>query len=152
MIENIAAFFKMSFDYLVYIITGFFFATLVFLGYAKLKTGKSWQDIFNLYFQVLLTSLFFTTLLLLSVFILTDYVPMLYIVATLLIVSSVSILFKYVSAAQSAKTMLIDGVLVLANCYFSYLLIMHDRFDIDDYIVLGVVSFCFFLYQQIKQI
>lgn len=152
MIQDISALLKIGFEYFVQIISGLFFGSAIFLGYAKWKTGGSFQEVFSLYVNVLVKSLLFSTILLATVFGLIHYVPILYIVAGLLVISSLSICFKYVYVLQSRATILTDGCIVLVNIYCSYLLIMDDHLHIDHYIVLGIASFCFFLYQQIKKI
>lgn len=152
MIQDVAALLKIGFEYFVHIISGLFVGSVIFLGYAKLKTGGSWQETFSVYVDVLIKSILFTAVLLVSVFVLTHYVSILYIGAGLLLVSSLLILSKHLYMPQARTVLLIDGCVVLVNAYFSYLLIMHDQMSIDHYIMLGIAGFSFFVYQQIKKI
>ena len=152
MIQDVLFLFKSGFYYLLNIVSVLIFAAAIFLCYFKVKTGKSFKYLLSLYFDVLLKSFLFTGFLLICVFIFTKYISINYVVMCLLILSSVTILLKYINLIQFKKMILIDGCIIMSNIYFSYLLIMHERFKINNYMILGLSLFCFFLYQQIKKI
>ena len=152
MIQNFLVLFKTSFYYLLNIITVLIIAASIFLCYFKVKTGKSFKSLLSLYFDVILKSFVFTGLLLICVFILTKYISIIYVLLFFILLSSISILLKYIHFVKSKKMILVDGFIIMSNIYFSYLLIMHERFKINNYMILGLSLFCFFLYQQIKKI
>lgn len=152
MMQSIVQVLKIGWRYVVQICVSVLSFTILFFLYAKYKTGKSFQDISKLYFEMISKALIFTGLLLGFVFILTEYIPTCHIVVFLLGISSATILLKYVRIVQSKRIMAIDACIVLTNIYCSYLLIMQDRFEIKDYFVLSLIAFCFFFYQQIKKI
>ena len=139
-------------NYAVQICMVVFCFSVLFLIYAKYKTGRELKGLVQLYFAIIAKSTILTGLLLVAFFVLTKYVPVFHIIVFLLCVSSVSILLKYVSIIPSKKTMLVDICIVLINVYCAYVLITQEQFGIYHYVLLACIAFCFFGYQQIKKI
>lgn len=152
MTQTITQVFKAAWPYLFEIGGSFFCFSLLFFLYAKYKTGKNLKELLQIYFGIITMAFFLAGLVLSVVFVLIHYVPFFHIIIFLLTISSMSILLKYAFFGLSKKVMIFDIGIVLANVYCSYVLMMQERLSIYHYLLLGVVVFCFFLYQQIKKI
>lgn len=126
--------------------------SLSFFVYARYKTGKNFSALLHMYSNVITRAGLFSAIVLGAIFILMSYVPLFHIVIFLLCISSISILLKYVFVALNKKAMILDTGIILSNAYCSYVLVMQEKLTVHHYLLLGIVVFCFFLYQQVKKI
>ncbi|MBM17867.1 MAG: hypothetical protein CL947_02230 [Epsilonproteobacteria bacterium] len=129
-------------------ITGIQF--IIFLLFAKYKTGQSFSQLWKSYLQLFVRALLFTVTLLGLIIILTKYSTICSVAVVLLAISSFSIMLKYVDLAKEEKGVVFDLGILLSNAYVMYSLATQDPISITHYLVLYAIVLYVFLYQRLK--
>ena len=132
------------------LITGIQF--LLFFLFAKYKTDRSFQELFQQYSSMFMHALFFALSLLVVIAILTKSLSACTIATVLLCISSLSIILKYIDVVKEHWMILFDLWILLSNMYVIYTLITQEAVSLTHYMVLYTVVLYVFVYQQVRKL
>ncbi len=124
----------------------------IWFSYAKYSTKESWVILKDKYIYLLWQATVFTGLLLALVYVCIHYISQTYCIVLLLGLSSFSIGMKYLFSFAKKSWLAFDACIIGANGYCSYILLMHEQMHFSEYLFLAQIIFCFFVYQNMKNL